>query len=94
MRLTKALASAAAAEEEAQVERATLRSKAASLQEAQEAVADTRQRCEGLQRRYDEVSGQLVESQAMKHALQEEVWPADNPHAEHTVHWEGCMVSQ
>lgn len=73
LKLSKALASTAAAEEEAGVERATLRSKAAALQEAQEAVADVRKQCEALQRRAEEATGQLAEAQAMKHALQEEV---------------------
>lgn len=75
LRLNKALASAAAAQEEVEVERATLRSKAAALHEAQEAVANARQRCEGLQRRHEEAMSELAEAQAMKHALQEEVWP-------------------
>lgn len=75
LKLNKALASVAATEEEAAVERAALRSKAAALQDAQEAVATARKQCEALQRRHDEASGQLSEVQAMKHALQEEVRP-------------------
>lgn len=80
LKLNKALASVAAAEEEAAVERAALRSKAAALQDALEAVAAERKQREALQRRHDEASSQLSEVQAMKRALQEEVCPLRGCH--------------